>query len=49
MKKTKKLRLSRETLAKLSLTEVHGAAPYRTWSDCPMISCDGCTPQTCPP
>jgi len=44
MKKTKKLRLSRETLAQLNLNLVQGAAPYRTWSDCPMISCAGCTP-----
>lgn len=47
MKKTRKLRLSRETLAQLSLSQAQGAAPYRTWSDCPMISCDGCT-YVCP-
>jgi hypothetical protein len=38
----KTIRLAKETLRRLDLAR-GGAAAYRTWSDCPMISSLSCT------
>lgn len=40
--KTKKIRLAKETILQLDLTQVSGGAAPKTWSECPTISCQSC-------